>query len=169
MRKAKWNNLIKFIIQHSDEEELDVKIISKVLGKNSFKKSILVNGTTPIHFVTLGVSSSLCEYLLSETTAKDYINYINDNSESPLHWACQSGNIEIVKLLLFYGADISCLDNSGNSILHWAVSASQEKIVDYILHHLHCHKIIHCVNMDGHTALDIAIQNEDEFIVHLFQ
>ena len=42
---------------------------------------------------------------------------------TPLHLACHNGNLEMVKLLLKYGADTTLVDNSGRNCFHFLASS----------------------------------------------
>ena len=51
----------------------------------------------------------------------DDINVKADNGESPLHAACESGQLAIVRYLCVHGALLDLHDNNGNTALHVAV------------------------------------------------
>ena len=67
----------------------------------------------------------------------NYISDINDNYNydfmSPLHLACDIGNIEIVQLLLENGADIDVLDNDFMTPLHYASNRNHFKIIKKLI------------------------------------
>lgn len=69
----------------------------------------------------------------------NYISDINDNYNydfmSPLHLACEIGNIEIVQLLLENGADIDVLDNYFMTPLHYASNRNHFKTIKLLIKH----------------------------------
>jgi ankyrin repeat protein len=54
---------------------------------------------------------------------------------SPLHLACEIGNIEIVQLLLENGADIDVLDNYFMTPLHYASNRNHFKTIKLLIKH----------------------------------
>lgn len=52
---------------------------------------------------------------------------------SPLHWASRSGHIQIVTLLLKFGADLQSKDKQGYNALHLAVHAGFGLMVIYLI------------------------------------
>jgi len=58
---------------------------------------------------------------------------VNRDGESPLYWAALSGSIEIVKLLVDHGAQISRVDIKGNSPLHAAAADGHIEVIGFLL------------------------------------
>lgn len=85
------NNLAKLLLKHG----------ANVNGKNN-------NGTTPLHS-SLDVSTSK---LLLKSGGN--VNEKNGNGCTPLHYAADICHIDLIKLLLEYGADHTIKDNKGN-------------------------------------------------------
>ncbi len=52
----------------------------------------------------------------------------DDGQVSPLHLACISNHIDIVKLLILYGANITRQDVNGDQSLHWAATKGNIKV-----------------------------------------
>ncbi|KAI9726842.1 MAG: hypothetical protein M1834_008598, partial [Cirrosporium novae-zelandiae] len=48
------------------------------------------------------------------------VNWHTKSGTLPLHLAARSGSVEIISLLLHYGADINGVDNDGNTPVHYA-------------------------------------------------
>jgi ankyrin repeat protein len=51
---------------------------------------------------------------------------------SPLHYACENGNLEIVRLLVVYGAHLHSEDESGKSPLEVAQDMENDEIVSFL-------------------------------------
>jgi ankyrin repeat protein len=49
-----------------------------------------------------------------------YTCFRKQSGVTPVHMACQSGQGELVRRLLELGAELSAVDNSGNTALHYA-------------------------------------------------
>ena len=52
---------------------------------------------------------------------------------TPLHWACAGGFLDIVKLLLSGSADINARNCNGDSVLLWACSGGNLKLVRFLV------------------------------------
>ncbi|KAJ3692993.1 hypothetical protein LUZ60_012088 [Juncus effusus] len=52
---------------------------------------------------------------------------------SPLHWAVDRGNHDIISTLLSANADVNAKDNEGQTPLHYAVVCEREKIAELLL------------------------------------
>jgi ankyrin repeat protein/L-ascorbate metabolism protein UlaG (beta-lactamase superfamily) len=53
------------------------------------------------------------------------VNEKDARGRTPLHFACHSGNMEIVTFLIAHGADVKAADPDGFTPLHWAAFAGQ--------------------------------------------
>jgi|GEM_PF-2280733 len=51
----------------------------------------------------------------------------------PLHFTCRHGHLEVVQLLIEYGADVNAQSLNGNTALHIAVKYGHEELVAYLL------------------------------------
>lgn len=63
----------------------------------------------------------------------DNINLVNINGFNPLLMAINKGNIEIVRILVSYKADINCLFNNASSALDFALYLKQQEISQYLM------------------------------------
>ena len=54
---------------------------------------------------------------------------------SLLHWACDKGNLELVKLLLASGAELQIKDSDDLIALDYACICEEREIVDYMVEH----------------------------------
>ena len=46
-----------------------------------------------------------------------------------MHMACLIGNMELVRRLIELGADVTAVDNAGNTCLHYASKGGQIELV----------------------------------------
>lgn len=67
-------------------------------------------------------------------TVEDIANYASTEMVTPLHVVSAQGRIEVVQLLLDYGAYIDVLDFDGDTALHDAAFAIQQEVVELLLH-----------------------------------
>jgi len=58
---------------------------------------------------------------------------LDSRNETALHYACQMGNLETVKILLDYGADVNLADMSNSVALHYACEMGHLEIVRLLL------------------------------------
>ena len=57
---------------------------------------------------------------------------INDREWAPLHWACEYGHLEIVKLFIDKGAYIEANDEFGMTSLYWACEGGYIEIAGFL-------------------------------------
>lgn len=105
--------------------------VQLILGENT---AIHINeadahGLTSLYNAALYNHTEIC-YLLLEMGADP--NIANKNAEFPLHVACKSGNLELVKLLVRFGADVN-FKLRGRSCLDLAVQGNFCSLVEYFL------------------------------------
>lgn len=61
------------------------------------------------------------------------INFYDKEGQTALHWSCMDGNLELVKLLVKFGADIRLANRDGWSALHIAVYGGHQDIALYLI------------------------------------
>lgn len=88
------------------------------------------NGGTPLTYAIQNNRYDVAKYLL-EKGAKQLYGWM----VYPIHDACDSGNLEMVKLMVKYGADVNAKDGSGNTPLYHARIHADEntEIIDYLI------------------------------------
>jgi len=96
---------------------------------------------------------------------RDWINE-GDNFSTPIHQSILSGSVMACEFLLLNGAKINAIDGSGNSPLHLAANQGRTAQVCLLLKHKANH---HVRNVEGKTALDIAVQKADADVVTLLR
>jgi ankyrin repeat protein len=93
--------------------------------------------------------------LLSTKGCGANVNQPNGSGSTPLFAAAKNGHLDVVELLIRAGASVLHLNNHANSILQAAVSYGSVEIVELLL--AAGGPDLHHKDMDGDTALDIAI------------
>jgi len=89
-----------------------------------------------------------------------------DNFSTPIHQSILSGSVMACEFLLLNGAKINAIDGQGNSPLHLAANQGRTAQVCLLLKHKANH---HIRNIEGRTALDIAVQKADADVVTLLR
>ena len=91
-------------------------------------------GNTPLHVAVRERAYNSAKLLLSQTTGtKLFVNLSNLSGSSSLHDAASAGDLEFIKLLLAYNADITAQDNSGKSPLSRAILANKLEAAKLLL------------------------------------
>ena len=54
----------------------------------------------------------------------------NNDGQTPLHLACQEGHLDVVRILIAYGASLELIDNEGRTPLDLA--AGHEHVLEYL-------------------------------------
>ena len=63
------------------------------------------------------------------------VNAENSVGDTIMHYAVQSGSLEIVKYLVEHGADVNCKTKKNESVLHYAARSRSLEIVKYLVEH----------------------------------
>lgn len=61
------------------------------------------------------------------------INYVDNNGFSALHYACQKGTRDIVRMLIANGADVTISNNRGITPLHLAAGTGNKEIIKMLV------------------------------------
>lgn len=115
------------------------------------------NGFSPIAFaVTFHGRRDIVELLLR------YGN-IREGESIAMHYACDYGHLELVKLFLQRGADIYKFNELGGTMLHSAATGGNPHIVGMFLGKFNPH----ATDNTGKTALDCARASGNQEVVRL--
>ena len=84
-------------------------ILNQLCEYNTSTENILFSknrmGQTCFHIGCIKGYYNICEYFLKEKKLINFVEYLDNNSNSPLHLATQNGHSSIVSLLCEFGAD----------------------------------------------------------------
>ncbi|XP_045064339.1 SH3 and multiple ankyrin repeat domains protein 3 [Coregonus clupeaformis] len=109
-------------------------------------------GLTPLyHCAMVGGDPYCCELLLHEHAV---IGSTDENGWQEIHQACRHGNVQHLEHLLFYGADMSSQNASGNTALHLCGLYNQDGCARVLLFR-GANKDIK--NYNNQTAFQVAI------------
>ncbi|MCX7772204.1 MAG: ankyrin repeat domain-containing protein [Clostridia bacterium] len=92
------------------------------------------------------------------------VNQKSDSNISPLHWAVEYDNTDVVTHLLEAGANTEITDHSGETPLHWAGWTGHHKSAALIIAH---GGNIKATNTSGKTPLDLAKMQEHTEMIRL--
>ncbi len=77
--------------------------------------------------------SHTLQRILEERQGKINVNTFNTEGQTALHICCSYGNLELVKLLVKFGADIRLANRDGWSPYHIAAFSGHRDIVLYLI------------------------------------
>ena len=129
------------------EKEFEDKIkkdkyfeINKILKENTTPIKIWEyntsekDGSTILHLSVIKDNTKIikeiiryCKNHLSKADLKYFINKRNNSGITALHYASFKGNIDIINILIFYGADISILTDKSLNVIDFACQGNQPK------------------------------------------
>jgi ankyrin repeat protein len=83
---------------------------------------------------------------------------IDAQGNSPMHWAAKSGDVEMMKTLLHYGASLNSETSSETRMLpiHWAASDGRISSMRFFFAN---NVDVNCVDANGCTPVVIAVQH----------
>ena len=96
------------------------------------------------------------EQVLRLLSCEDELKCTDPSGKTALHYACQFGWKDIVRILIQESLDPNSIDNEGNSSLHIACQYGHSEIVDLILPLYTCD--VNAINDKGNTPLHLACQ-----------
>ncbi|XP_068611121.1 SH3 and multiple ankyrin repeat domains protein 3 [Brachionichthys hirsutus] len=109
-------------------------------------------GLTPLyHSVMVGGAPYCCELLLQDHAT---LGITDENGWQEIHQACRYGNVQHLEHLLFYGADMSSQNASGNTALHLCGLYNQDSCARVLLFR-GANKDVK--NYNSQTAFQVAI------------
>ena len=98
----------------------------------------------------------LLRNLLAQTNFQSIINVSNEEGDTVLHNAVEQGDLEIIRILVEAGADISALNSSSQTPLYSAVKKNQPAIVAVLLK---SNEFTDATDVCGKTALQYALEH----------
>ncbi|XP_038009516.1 SH3 and multiple ankyrin repeat domains protein 3 [Motacilla alba alba] len=109
-------------------------------------------GLTPLyHSAMVGGDPYCCELLLHDYAR---LGCVDENGWQEIHQACRYGHVQHLEHLLFYGADMTAQNASGNTALHICALYNQESCARVLLFRGASKEIR---NYNSQTAFQVAI------------
>ncbi|XP_053105352.1 transient receptor potential cation channel subfamily A member 1 [Hemicordylus capensis] len=95
-------------------------------------------GCMPIHAAAFSGSKLCMEMIIKKGeelgySAKNHINFLNHGRCSPLHLAVQSGDLEMIKMCIEYGAQIDLKQSDKCTALHFAATQGATEILKLMM------------------------------------
>jgi len=119
-------------------------------------------GCSGIHLAAQFGHSPVCAYLIAKGVDVDLCD---QNGMTPLMWSSyRCFGVDPTRLILNFGAAVNFADSiHKNTALHWAISSSNTNVVKPLLKG---GASLDCVNAQGETPLELAINRKNNWIVH---
>ncbi|XP_008209931.1 putative ankyrin repeat protein RF_0381 [Nasonia vitripennis] len=159
LEKWGWNwRQVHGAIERSDETE-----IQRLLGNTP-----VLLYRDKINNTLLHLSARIGNYTLTENYMDRHgidPNSINYSGETPLMLAAESNQLEIVKLLIEYGANVLCKRNDGQTALHFAIRSNNPAILNLLIDQ--DKEILNMMDWRGITALHTAVSRESYELVDI--
>ena len=141
------NQVKELLTSHNDIRDA----INKCVYNNGFGGTLAA-----IHLAVEGMHKEVCQFLLSNgasTSVTDSEGY------SPIHIACNVGNVDVLNLLLDNGADPeSLVERIGSTTLHEAVCSGSLEIVEALLDRISNKDLVNHQDTKGWSPLHYACQ-----------
>merc|ERR1712178_288217 len=127
------------------------------------------SGWTPFHSaVSVGFQEEIISILKN---SPELINKQTNNGQTALFSAISKELLDIIKILVEAGADLSIQDKYGFTVLHRLSSIGNAKIFDYLLSFYGEEKILKCLlkkDSEGNTCLITAAMDRNEALLKRF-
>ena len=101
-----WNNTQRFIVRNVDHPKPDIFSFARTIAADGIE--VPSGSATCLHLATTGSYSVLMKILVEEHNAN--VNAIDKQGSTPLHWACQKGNVEMIEYLIKHKAKVNTVD-----------------------------------------------------------
>jgi len=126
--------------------------LRRILSNNIHESFTSQFKITTLHLLSQTGDSDQVQVLLKDN--KDELNKQDPNGNTPLHFACEYNNIEIVKTLIDAGSKLNLKNKDGNSPLHIVCMKNLEDVIEILIKSDGIN--LNSVNNNLHTPLDIT-------------
>ena len=115
------------------------------------------DGLTPIHLAARKGSYDVLDFLISKAIEhgiqpRNVLESLSEKDSTPLHYAIESNSLEIVRILLKYGASPTATCGKQGPPIHLACSQNKLNMVRAMVEHSG-HEILNCKNEKGQVPL----------------
>lgn len=127
-----------------------------------------VHGNFPLHMSVLMRKPELVKrYCCVLQILESSIDLINEEKLTPLHLAVRDNSVEIIEMLVAFGANPSIKDFRGNTSLHMATAIRSSESLKLLAESVTSKDEINAFNNFGITPLHIAMMNDDKPCIDL--
>jgi ankyrin repeat protein len=89
----------------------------------------------------------------------------DDLQQTALHYACKHSNIQAIRLLLRFGANINAVDCTNRTVLHWAALKCPAGLVTKLIRRCNG-RLVNSADDSGYTPLMVASEHGRLAVVH---
>ncbi|CAK82912.1 unnamed protein product (macronuclear) [Paramecium tetraurelia] len=121
----------------------DLEQFSDLLRSRPLDLSVIQNfeGYTVLHYACYNNSYQMCEIIINYQERREnnplnmekFINSVAIDKFTPLHFAAQRGNLQILNLLKLKGADLKATSQQGLNIMHVGAQGNQPNSIVFAL------------------------------------
>ena len=134
-------------------------------SKHTIQSKTILSGDTALHVVCRYGKANFVQFLLS-TPHKEALALPNEHGDLPLHIACSSSNIEVVKVIANHkNFDCNAVNTDQDTALHVACKSAKGTTIGQLLV-----KVMQCKcdvqNKDGNLPLHIACQKKNVSMIN---
>ena len=113
---------------------------------------------TSLHIASQCGHLQVANVIFNASKEFEVLEAADENGNTPLHLACESGNVYIVEFLIASGANITTVNSRGEIPLHVASQQKSVEIVQLLLDNGD-HTMIEQMDNSGYTSLHHAAEN----------
>lgn len=127
-----------------------------------------IHGNFPIHMsVLLRKPDLVHRYSCVLQVLESSVDLVNDDKMTPLHLALRENDLEIIEILLAFGADPAVKDRRGNNAFHMAAVTGDAEVMRAIARGARKRSDINDFGNGGLTPLHVATLNGDTAIAQV--
>ena len=147
------NHSLKRVMELIEEgEDIDQNDRDFIMYSEFMESHYIIEGATPLIFAIFYRDLGIMKYLL-DNGADPYIE--DDNGKNSFLWACSSGNVDVIKMLVeFYPDLVNSLNVYGSNGLHIAAGSNNVEVFEYLVKYLGID--VNSTNEYGKKVLDYA-------------
>lgn len=122
---------------------------------------------TLLHIASQCGHLQVARVIFNSSNEFEVLKAADENGNTPLYLACESGNIDIVEFLIESGANITTVNSRGEIPLHVASQQKSVEIVQLLLDSGD-HTMIEQMDDSGYTSLHHAAENNQTNQIKFF-
>ncbi|GAB5589492.1 hypothetical protein Unana1_04392 [Umbelopsis nana] len=148
--KIGWTRQGEYEVDYTQQGEQETQGMGNTVSAMAYEDDSEDEVQDGYFFAREGDVSKLSAYLQNSGSS---ISEHDEQGLTMLHYACDRGQLEVVKLLVDRGANVNALTNENETPLHYACISERADIAQYLVDHK-CDLTIR--DDDGNTAKENA-------------